>query len=84
MENKTRQELINILENKRGNLYDFIANNYWILEKEELKDLALEITCLLYVYGSRLEPSDTEKANRFVHKELYEQIKEYRDNLLEE
>ena len=81
---ETTKQLKNILENKRGNLYDFIADNYWQLDREVLKGLALEITCLLYVYASRENPQDTEKANRLVHSELLEQIREYRPELLEE
>ena len=31
---------------KDGTLYDFIANNYWKMSKEELKDVCLEAVYL--------------------------------------
>ena len=31
---------------KDGTLCDFIANNYWRMTKEELKDVCLEAICL--------------------------------------
>jgi hypothetical protein len=81
MEKNTKTELLEILNNERGNLYDFIANNYWLMSKDDLKSLALEIVALLYVYASRLN-TDSERANKEMHAELLETIKEYREELL--
>lgn len=30
------------------NIYDFIANNYWQMSKEELKDIILELDFAIY------------------------------------
>ena len=30
------------------NIYDFIANNYWKMSKEELKDIILELDFTIY------------------------------------
>ena len=37
---------------KDGTLYDFIANNYWNMSKEELKDVCLEA---IYLAGNDKE-----------------------------
>lgn len=36
-----KEEIMKAIEEKR--LYDFIANNYWQMSKEELKDVLLEV-----------------------------------------
>jgi hypothetical protein len=49
METKTLNELTDLLTyEKHGNLYDFVCNNYYLLSKEELKDLLKEAFALLY------------------------------------
>lgn len=32
---------------KSGRAYDFVANNYWKMDKEQLKDIILELLALL-------------------------------------
>ena len=83
MTEEERKELISILENQRGNLYDFVANKGYTLERADLVALAKECISLLYVYASRVEPN-TEKANKDMHKELMENIHEWQPQLLSE
>lgn len=87
MEKKIKNELLDILNNKRGNMYDFIANNYWILDKDELKDIALECVALMYQYAEALEmerKGNIDNATKQAHNDLLENIKEYRETLLED
>ena len=87
MEKREQNELLNILNNKGGNMYDFIANNYWILSKDELKDIALECVALMYQYAEALETERKgyiDDATKTAHNDLLENIKEYRNNLLED
>ena len=74
------KELLELLNNQGGNLYDYICNNYYLMEADKLADLAKESACLLYVYAER-EHGD--KGTKKAHTELLEQIKEYRPELLE-
>jgi len=74
--NKQQQDLLDVLTSKHSNLYDYICDNYYLLTREELKDLCKEVIALLYVYASRANPN-SEKANREMHAELLENIKEY-------
>lgn len=46
MTDKLLQELKECAAN--GSIYDFIANHYWELSKDELKDLFLEYTYATY------------------------------------
>lgn len=41
-----RKEVIENMEQDTS--YDFIANNYWKLSKEELKDICLELTYAIH------------------------------------
>ena len=87
METKTKNELLDILQNNRGNIYDFIANNYWLLSKDELKDIALEAVALMYQYAEKIEVlqgHSTDNATKQAHADLYENIKDYRATLLED
>ena len=45
MEN-IKEQVFEALE--KGELYDFIANNYYLMSKEELKDILLEVLWYLY------------------------------------
>lgn len=40
------QEIIQAI--KKGKLYDYIANNFYKISKEDLKDLILEIIYMIY------------------------------------
>lgn len=40
------QEIIQAI--KKGKLYDYIANNFYKISKEDLRDLILEITYMIY------------------------------------
>lgn len=40
------QEIIQAI--KKGNLYDYIANNFYKISKEDLRDLILEIIYMIY------------------------------------
>ena len=42
------QEIIQAI--KKGKLYDYIANNFYKISKEDLRDLILEIIYMIY-YG---------------------------------
>ena len=87
METKTKKELLDILQNNRGNIYDFIANNYWLLSKDELKDIALEAVALMYQYAEKIQfdtTGNTDGATNKAHADLYENIKDYRETLLED
>ena len=87
METKIKNELLDILNNKRGNMYDFIADNYWLLDKDELKDIALECVALMYQYAEALEMArkgNIDNATKTAHNDLFENIKDYRNNLLED
>ena len=87
MTNELRKQLKDILENNKGNLYDFIANNYYDMTKDNLKDLALEITALMYQYAEALEMKNKgyiDNATKQAHSDLLENIKEYREELLED
>lgn len=67
------QEILTAIKEDR--LYDFIANNYWKIEKEMARDLILEI---YYVF--RYETSlDIEEEFIKVHENLIESLKENRD-----
>lgn len=70
--------LNDILTNNRGNLYDFVCDNYYLLSKDELKDLCKEAFALLYSYAENIEVvKGEEKAFEELHKEYKENLKEY-------
>lgn len=82
MEQKQTQELKEILtnneDNSKGNLYDFVCNNYWQLSKEELKDMLKEAVALLY---TKAEAENIENGKPYDdYKKLYS---EYFENLKE-
>ena len=82
MEKTQQKELYNILTNNGGNLYDFIANDYWLMSKEDLKNLSLEVVALLYAYAERQNPNNNKERDKQLHTELLENIKDYRTELL--
>ena len=41
-----KQEIIQAI--KKGKLYDYIANNFYKISKEDLRDLILEIIYMIY------------------------------------
>ena len=84
MKKEQLQELNEILLNDRGNLYDFICNNYYSLSKEDIKDLCKEAFDLLYTFSERLNGNDQDKHLKKVHREYYDNLKEWTDLLLEE
>lgn len=67
------QEILKAIKEDR--LYDFVANNYYRISQETLRDLILEI---YYVF--RYETSlDIEEEFIKVHENLIESLKENRD-----
>ena len=76
MEKRERQELLEILSNNKGNLYDFVCNNYYLLSKDDLKDIAKEVIYLLYTYVARANSNNPEKGEQEAHAELLESLKE--------
>lgn len=64
MTDKLLQELKEYAET--GNMYDFIANHYWELSKDELKDLFLEYAYATYsvVRCKHQGEKDFEKINQ--------------------
>ena len=42
------KELIEVLKNNRNGAYDFIANNYYKMSKEELRDITKELLYAVY------------------------------------
>ena len=81
MEKSTLYELKDILNNNRGNLFDFICNNYWKLSKEELKDLCKEAFALLY---DLQDEKNTEKGIEWNDKNYYDELhKDYLETLEE-
>lgn len=82
MTNEIRQELKDILNNKGSNLYDFMANHYWELSKEEIKTLFLEVVDALYS-EALYNYYDEEKANIKAHEKVLENLQCW-TNLLDE
>lgn len=81
MEKSTLLELKEILFTNRGNLFDFICNNYYLLTKEELKDLCKEAFALLY---DKQDQENTEKGIKWNDKNYYFVLhQEYAENLTE-
>ena len=60
---------------KEDRLYDFIANHYWEIDREILKDLMLEIY-YIFRYETSLE---IEEDFSETHEKLIESLKENRD-----
>ena len=67
------QEIIQAIKEDR--LYDFIANNYWKIDREILKDLILEIYYMLRY--ERVE--ETEENIELFKDNLIESLKQNRD-----
>ena len=74
MEKELQNELLQAI--KEDNLYDFICNNYYLLSKEELKDLAKELCAIVF------QPYQDEE-NKAKGEVLVENLKDY-TTLLEE
>lgn len=51
---------------RKGELYDFIAHNYWRFRKDELKDILLEV----YYAATQGNPSENEIFGEDVASEL--------------
>ena len=56
-------------------LYDFVANNYYKMSKEELRDLILEIY-YIFKYETSLETREHFKG---INKKIIQSLKENRD-----
>ena len=69
MENEILQAI------KEDRLYDFIANNYWQIEREILRDLILEIY-YIFKYETSLETREHFKG---INKKIIQSLKENRD-----
>jgi len=76
MTNELRAELLDILSNNKGNLYDFVCNNCHLLSKDDFKDLCKETFDLVYRYFCRSD-TNSEKQIREAHKDYLENLKEY-------
>ena len=60
---------------KEDRLYDFIANNYWQIERETLRDLILEIY-YIFKYETSLE---IEEHFKTINEKIIDSLKENRD-----
>lgn len=60
---------------KEDKLYDFIANNYWRMSQEVLRDLLLEIIYMIYFDYEWCMLEENEKIN----KHILECLKENRE-----
>ena len=67
------QEILQAIKEDR--LYDFIANNYWQIEREILRDLILEIY-YIFKYETSLETREHFKG---INKKIIQSLKENRD-----
>ena len=67
-----------LTEAKHGNLYDFICDNYYLMSKEELKDLLKEAFALLYEKAERENVKRGADYDNFkeLHGEYFETLKE--------
>ena len=64
------KDFIKVLENNPNGAYDYIANNYYKMSKEELKDVVKE---LLYSVHTNTTESEHNKILKDVAEELTEQ-----------
>ena len=73
-----QKELLKVLNSEHSNLYDFICNNYYLMSKEELKDLCKEAFALLYEKTEKDNFLHNEEIDDFknLHKEYLETLKE--------
>ncbi len=71
-------QLNDILTNNRGNLFDFIIDNYYLLSKDELKDFAKEVVALLYEKAEEENIKNGKPYDRYdkLHKEILKNIKD--------
>lgn len=64
---------------KEDRLYDFIANNYWRIEREMLRDLILEIYYVL-LYDTEIEiDADVDEVFKERNNKIIKSLKENRD-----
>lgn len=52
-ENKM-ENFIKVLREKPNNAYDYICNNYWSMNKDELRDIIKELLYAIYDHHSEL------------------------------
>ena len=67
------KELINVLKNNPDGAYDYLANNYYNMSKEELKEFAKE---LLYAIHTNTTKAEHNKILDDVAEELAENFEE--------
>ena len=71
------QEIMQAIKEDR--LYDFIANNYWKIEREVLRDLILEIYYVL-LYDTELEiDADVDEVFKERNSKIMKSLIENRD-----
>ena len=71
------KEIIQALKEDR--LYDFIANNYWKIERELIRDLILEIYYIL-LYDTEIEiDADIDEVFKEINNKIIESLKQNRD-----
>ena len=58
------QEIIQAI--KRGKLYDYIANNFYKISKEDLRDLILEIIYMIYYDYEYSIDADRQLLNEYI------------------
>lgn len=61
---------------KEDRLYDFIANHYWEIKPELLKDLILELTYEIYFNSYEY---DSKESKQGLNENLIESLKQNRD-----
>lgn len=66
-------ELINVLKNNPDGAYDFICNNYYNMDKEELRDIIKE---LLYAIHTNTDKAEHDKILNDVATELADNYEE--------
>lgn len=79
MENTVMKNLIECMENTPEKTYDFIANNYWKMEKSELADVIKELLyAISYSVNTVLESEEKEilanAAEELKDNYLYEEV----------
>lgn len=67
------KEFVKVLKNNPNGAYDFICNNYYKMNKEELRDIAKE---LLYAVYDNVSKAEQKKILNDVAKELADNYEE--------